>query len=106
MRVYITELSGSLSAQKKIAEVELGKVEQGCKSKVEKLEHELAELTLVSEGRVKSLTARIEELTQEHGKLSVCVCRCRPALRHLGNDQSERHVIDERPHMNGRLYII
>jgi hypothetical protein len=75
MRVYITELSGKLSAQKKTAEAELGKSEQNYRSKVENLEQELAELTLASETRVKSLTAHIEELTKEQGEVSVDVCR-------------------------------
>ena len=75
MRVYITELSGKLSAQKKTAEAESDKSERNYRSKVENLEQELAELALASETRVKSLTAHIEELTKEKGEVSVDICR-------------------------------
>jgi len=68
MRVYITELSGNLSAQKNSTDAELRKTEMNYRSKVEKLEGELSDLSSASESRVKSLTTRIEELIKELGE--------------------------------------
>lgn len=68
MRVYITELSSSLSAQKNATDAELHKTDMKYRSKFEKLERELSELSSASETRVKILNARIEALMNELGE--------------------------------------